>query len=318
MTALVTVPLSPEQMLLSKYYKKGAGRIKELVDELIAEHIEEFDELCEEEQDEIRNKAFQDILANNVELASFMSYMNQKSREEAIKSLGFNDQTQLDPEEARAIVDEQQLRILQATGLEINLVTGNLLEEIEITQSFAAHPNDYTKLSHMAEAAGISVSECSDLKAIAGTIFPYIENVLKLNARELWIKIGKARFRRITPILRTLMDPGRDGTDRVQKQIERLQEHIAEDMLVNKEDVGTIDLLTHLLALAEMHTLRNLDDIMRPEKITPFELMADIEAAPSMDVYIRGTISLGDLDTMKRLLGAHVIFSINHLSAIPF
>lgn len=299
---------SPEEELLAMYYGKASEQLENLAKELLEDGVDEFDELSEDEQEMLMSRAKQDILLNNTDLASILGYLDILSNNAAIKNLGETMGDSLSDQEARAVILEEQLRILQKTGLEVQLVTGHKLVEAEASGDYAAHPNQYDTLNQMAQAAGISVSESSDMKALAGTIFPYLETTLGLDGRELWGKIGKSRFRQITPLLRTMIDPAREGTDRVQAKIKKLRELAAADKLIDTSELTNEDAVRYLLGEAETQTYRNLDERLSPEEIAPFELEATFTAANR--VTIKGYITADDLELMQKLLGRHANINI--------
>ena len=293
---------------LARWYDAAETEVDRLAREMLQEEVAGWEDHSPAEKRELVQRAKQDILIRNVELGTFLSYLDMKSRETAALSLIDELSNDAVTDEQRvALVDEQQLRVLQATELEVHLVTGNVLAQIDATASYADSPYGYERLNEMAEAAGISASERSDTMALSQTIFPYIEQVLRLDPRDLWARVGKARFRRIVPILRTIMQPSYDGTERVREQIEVVRRQAARDTNREPGQVNNQEVAAYVLEMAETHSVRNLNQNLRGDDRNPFILHFVVQGE---DVEVSGNITADDLELIRRRLNEHAEFII--------
>lgn len=279
-----------DQASLQLWYGAAEHQLTDTALDLLSKKVPDFDALSAEDRCELLRYAKQDLAVQMVPLGTFLSYLDMKSEEAARASVD-GVASGLSEAELGAVVKEQQLRVLQATGLEVDLVTGGVLAEIGATGAYAVHPNGYRGIHEMAEAAGISASERSDLMALSQTIFPWIENTLGQDPRAIWQRVGKAKFRRIVPLLRSLIEPAYDGTDRVRQQINKVREERGAT-----DDKG---LVGDILDMAEEHSVRNLDLALRPGDREPFILYA---TQRNGRVMITGTITEDDLELMQRKL----------------
>jgi len=155
--------------------------------------------------------------------------LGQQAEIEIIQVFGEETARQFNTDQRDALVMQRMLEII-ANRAHIRLLTleGAIISEIEERRLWETHPSGYDSADQMIADAGISPSERSDMSAITGIIFPYLEEI-DIDPFALYEEVGKTRMRRVTHILRAIIDPEHDGTRRVQEAIGRiLDEEVAE------------------------------------------------------------------------------------------
>ncbi len=124
--------------------------------------------------------------------------------------------------QARAALVAEQLAVL---GNEVDYAKARfraeLLAELETGDLWRFHPSSPNSLEELVEdKAKLSRSEASDLLAWERYIYPYLERELGLKPFEVWQRLGKTKRRRITPLLRELLDPQHTSrSDKVRAEV---------------------------------------------------------------------------------------------------
>ena len=155
--------------------------------------------------------------------------LRQQAEMEIVQSFGAETIRQFNTDQRDALVLQRMLEII-ANRAHIRLLTleGDIISEIEQRRLWETHPSGYDSADQMIADAGISPSERSDMAAITGTIFPYLQEI-GIDPYSLYEEVGKTRMRRVTHILRAIIDSNHDGTRRVQEAVQRiLDEEVAE------------------------------------------------------------------------------------------
>lgn len=241
------------------------------------------------------------LAALTAPLDVFVSHLKTKT-EEAAQQIVESGKPNLSPAEHKAVVVEQQLKIISGLQLEINLLMGDVLNEADIASTWKSHPS-IKSFSELLAEVGLSASESSDYIAISTIIFPWLEE-MGLNPREMWQRIGKSKFRRIVPLLRAILNPAASSPS-VHKQVNDIRERLERE---EGDEVSDDALGLHILSEAETHSLRNLDQNLRGDESMP---IAFIGTQRGDDVHIRSDMGVDQLDLLRKRMYQHAEFYID-------
>jgi hypothetical protein len=124
------------------------------------------------------------------------------------------------PGREAAILAEQLAVLGNEVGYAHARLRGEILAKLEAGELYRFHPSSPQTLEELADdKAGLSKSETSDLLAWEQAIYPYLLREFNLKPFEVWQRFNKTKRRRLTPILRTLIDPDhRTRSDRVRSE----------------------------------------------------------------------------------------------------
>ena len=215
----------------------------------------------------------------------------------------------------RAMVVTEALRLTSGMDLSTIIMRGQLIQQIEEEGLVGVHPNGYANLTALAQENGVSVGEFSDIRALVGTIFPYIADVLGLNLVEVWEQIGKSSFREMVPALRSLITGERADHDSVRQAVENMLNNAAAGL--QQEGATTADLETEegiaairrnavssLLQDGMTLPTRQLRRRVRPSRVPAVE-MATLQTAESQWFAVLKIESLEQRDLIVRVLNSH-------------
>ena len=176
-------------------------------------------------------------------MAGARMQLRQQAELETIGRFGEETMRQFNTDQRDALVMQRMLEII-ANRAHIRLLTleGDIITEIEDRRLWETHPSGYDSADQMIADAGISPSERSDMAAITGIIFPYLEEI-GVDPYLLYEEVGKTRMRRVTHILRAIIDANHDGTRRVQQAVGRILDEEVAQVEASMPDVEWTDAL---------------------------------------------------------------------------
>ena len=166
---------------------------------------------------------------------------------------------------------------------------GEILAKLETGELYRFHPSSPQSLEELAGDKGLSKSEVSDLLAWEQAIYPYLLREFGLKPFEVWQRFNKTKRRRLTGILRTLIDPNhRTRSDRVRSEaaLFRMKERqrialMAETLGKTYEEVvaglphydETRQVVLTLLDLADTLTSHDLEETVSPEHAATINML---------------------------------------------
>jgi hypothetical protein len=173
----------------------------------------------------------------------------------------------------KAEVLVQQLRILNGpVDYTHTRLRGQIIAELEHGELWRTHPSGLPSLNELLEEAGMPKSEASDLLAWEKHIYPYLEREMGIKPYEVWNKLNKTKRRMLTPILRTMADPGHKPTADTQRVIEILKgesDNPVAALLETASEMPTQDVKKKFsgapVAELEMNAVRNVTLIIDNE-----------------------------------------------------
>jgi hypothetical protein len=127
-------------------------------------------------------------------------------------------------EGADAIV--KQLTILcQKVGYAEFRLAGQLLHRLKVGDRWREHTSQPHSFDQLVATPGISKSEVSDCLTWHEVIWPYVMNELELDPQAVFATLGKSKCRRLTPILRSLIeDDFQSHSARIRRLVGQIQE----------------------------------------------------------------------------------------------
>jgi hypothetical protein len=132
----------------------------------------------------------------------------------------------------RAAIAAARLVVLGDMEFVLREEVTDTLEALEKGELWSSHPSSPGSLNELTHDHGISLSEASDLLCWRKTIFPYLSEKLGIHAYEIWKRLGKSKMRRLTPILRQLLDPDNARhSEKVATAIEAFHDEIEDDIV---------------------------------------------------------------------------------------
>lgn len=103
-----------------------------------------------------------------------------------------------------------------------------LVAELHTGDIWREHPSSPATFNELMQSVGCSISEASDMLAWMNVIFPYFKDTMGLTEHQVWLTLGKAKIRRMTPMLRGLIT-GDSTSNRVRAAMDNLKQLVAKD-----------------------------------------------------------------------------------------
>jgi hypothetical protein len=181
------------------------------------------------------------------------------------------------PGREAAILVEQLAVLSHEVGYAHSRLRGEILARLEIGDLYRFHPSDPQSLEELADERGVSRSEVSDLLAWEQVIYPYLLREFDLKPFDVWQRYGKTKRRRLTPLLRALIDPDKKTrSDKVRVEVAtfRMRERarVAEEGVPPGYD-ETRQMVLTLLGLADTLTSRDLEEKISPEHTPGLDML---------------------------------------------
>jgi len=270
------------------------------------------------------------VLSDSRQLGSLLGNLSNSLIEHAAEKINADlgdDIGSYSALEVRAMTMVEALRLTSGFDLTAIMTRGQLIQQIEQESLVSVHPGRYSTLTAMAQEQGISVGELSDTRALYGTIFPYVENVVGLSVAQLWGSIGKSVFREMVPNLMSLITGEQPAHTSVRESVILLIEN-ATNSLVAEGQIEQGELsqeqeeqrmsqirrraVNDLLTLGSTSTSRQVRATLRPTRTQP---LSAVMMAPFSDEgllegegYAVMKFSGQDqLDMVRRLMGSHLV-----------
>ena len=270
------------------------------------------------------------VLSDSRQLGSLLGNLSNSLIEHAAEKINADlgdDIGSYSALEVRAMTMVEALRLTSGFDLTAIMTRGQLIQQIEQESLVSVHPGRYSTLTAMAQEQGISVGELSDTRALYGTIFPYVENVVGLSVAQLWGSIGKSVFREMVPNLMSLITGEQPAHTSVRESVITLIEN-ATNSLVAEGQIEQGELsqeqeeqrmsqirrraVNDLLTLGSTSTSRQVRATLRPTRTQP---LSAVMMAPFSDEgllegegYAVMKFSGQDqLDMVRRLMGSHLV-----------
>ena len=270
------------------------------------------------------------VLSDSRQLGSLLGNLSNSLIEHAAEKINADlgdDIGSYSALEVRAMTMVEALRLTSGFDLTAIMTRGQLIQQIEQESLVSVHPGRYSTLTAMAQEQGISVGELSDTRALYGTIFPYVENVVGLSVAQLWASVGKSVFREMVPNLMSLITGEQPAHTSVRESVITLIEN-ATNSLVAEGQIEQGELsqeqeeqrmsqirrraVNDLLTLGSTSTSRQVRATLRPTRTQP---LSAVMMAPFSDEgllegegYAVMKFSGQDqLDMVRRLMGSHLV-----------
>ena len=191
--------------------------------------------------------------------------------------LNLKDTTLSGPSREAAILAEQLAVLSHEVGYAHSRLRGEVLARLEAGELYRFHPSDPQSLEELAVGRGLSKSEVSDALAWETAIYPYLERQFNLKPFEVWQRFGKTKRRRLTPLLRALIDPDhKTRSDKVRVEVATFRMKERERVAEEGEPPGydeTRQMVLTLLGLADTLTSRDMEEKISPEHTPGIDML---------------------------------------------
>jgi hypothetical protein len=137
--------------------------------------------------------------------------------------------------ELEALVVVQELSGINAVDLGVIILKASRIKHIQRGNLATRHPAGYQSLAELAAENGLSGSELSNILDWVDVIFPFLVE-LGFSIGVLWRRLGKSKFREITPILKVLVTGEPSGASTVNDAVDAILDNVAASTAVSGED----------------------------------------------------------------------------------
>ncbi|MCB2146610.1 MAG: hypothetical protein KQI81_09060 [Deltaproteobacteria bacterium] len=153
--------------------------------------------------------------STNQQLSNSLMGLEAQLEAAVLRDLEVQGITDLTEIERHALVEVEKLRKTNSIDLATVMMRGALIRRIEEEGLWNYHPGgQYTNMTEMATAQGISVSEFSDIRRLCDVVFPYMINTLGVHPAERWEEIGKSKFRELSSVLSIIIEHRENDSDK--------------------------------------------------------------------------------------------------------
>lgn len=109
------------------------------------------------------------------------------------------------------------------------VILAGVLSYYEDTHLYSVHPQGFTTITQAANAAGISVSEYSQMRSLWKIVIPYLQEI-GIDIVQSWSEIGKSNMRALTPALVSVITGELSRSEKTRDFVERVQNEVIESL----------------------------------------------------------------------------------------
>ncbi len=220
-------------------------------------------------------------------LLAAIAGLEVQTRRQAELNLG--ETTLSGPGLEAAVLAEQLAVLSNEIGYAHARLRGEILARLETGELYRFHPHSPQSLEELAGEKGLSGSEVSDFLAWEQVIYPYLLREFNLKPFDVWQRFNKTKRRRLTPLLRALIDPDKKtrsdkvrlevATFRMKERARVAQEAAAvcqtcdEWIAMRPGYDETRQMVLTLLGLADTLTSRDMEEKISPEHTPGIDML---------------------------------------------
>jgi len=209
--------------------------------------------------------------------------------------------------EQKAIIQVEKLKATSRIEFSNTLLRGKIIEGIDRLGLYSVHPNKYRTLEEMAQDVGISITQLSNITALYGYVFPYLQSSLSMSADEIW-QISRANMSEVLPHLRMLISGEDSKSSSVRDSVSKILEEV--DEIGGDDRVKSA--VERIMEIASTGTNRMVRQHLNPER-TP-----NIDAITFVSDDYHYVIAKLDEDQwimFQRIIGKHFDISPSDIPA---
>lgn len=202
------------------------------------------------------------LLSQRVPPSAYLRGLKEGVLQEAQHIIDSQEMEGLTESQRDALVYSKALELLGGAELEVDLASGDILASVEGDGLFGDHPEAFSSIEAYAQAYGIKKSEAYNRIALSRVIFPFIRTRLGRDPREVYAQVKKARFARIIPLLKAIIDPSAAG---LHAQSLRRAEAVKQIVLQTTPGVEDVQAacVEYVLEEAQLHTVASLEERLK-------------------------------------------------------